>query len=74
MRKYTHIGQLRKEVKAVLPQEAQEIFLRAYNVACDRGLTASSCFRYAWTMVHNDGYRKDRITGQWRKHDLDNTI
>ena len=63
--KYINIHQLPKDVKAILPDEAQEIFLEYYNIACDQGLPKGGCFRYAFQMVRNHGYRKDR-TGMWR--------
>ena len=60
--RFTRIEQLPKEVKAVLHKEAQEIFLEAFNITCDKGLERLGCFRYAWTMVRNEGYRRDRRT------------
>ena len=63
--KYLHIHQLPREIKAELPEEAQEIFIKYFNIACDKGLPRSGCFRYAWTMVRNHGYRKDQA-GMWR--------
>ena len=65
VKRFTRIEQLPKEVKATLPKEAQEIFVEAFNIACDKGLERSRCFRYAWTMVHNEGYRRDLRTGKW---------
>ena len=63
--KFTHVHQLPKDIKADLPEKAQEIFLEYFNIACDQGLQRPSCFRYAWTMVRNHGYRKDK-SGIWR--------
>ena len=64
-RRFTRIEQLPKEVKAVLPKEAQEIFVETFNIACDKGLKRHGCFRYAWTMVRNEGYRRHWRTGRW---------
>ena len=63
--RFTRIEQLPKEVKAALPKEAQEIFLEAFNIACDKGLERPRCFRYAWAMIHNEGYRRDWRIGKW---------
>ena len=63
--KYLYIHQLPSYLKAILPEEAQEIFIKYFNIACDQGLQRSGCFRYACTMVRNHGYRKDQ-TGMWR--------
>ena len=59
MRKYTHINQLPRDVKAVLSGEAQEIFVKYFNIACDQGLQKPGCFRYAWRMVRIHGYRRE---------------
>lgn len=58
------MDELPANVKAVLPWEAQEIFLKAFNIAQSKGLKESGCFSYAWRMVRNQGYRKNR-TGNW---------
>ena len=64
--KYAGVYELPDDIRAVLPGDAQEIFLKSFNIACDQGLPTPRCFSYAWTMIRIHGYRKDK-TGRWRQ-------
>lgn len=73
---YRDIGELPESVRDSLPEQAQEIYLAAYNNATGqyadpkkrRGKASLEevAHRVAWSAVKKE-YRKDRETGEWKK-------
>lgn len=71
---YRDIGELPESVRDNLPQQAQEIYLAAYNNATEqyadpkkrRGKASLEevAHRVAWAAVKTK-YRKDRKSGEW---------
>jgi len=73
---YKGVEDLPESVRAHLPVHAQEIFLKAFNSACEeyadpakrRGDASQeeTAFRVAWAAV-KEVYEKDEKTGEWKR-------
>jgi cation transport regulator len=63
MMPYENLEALPQDVQTKLPQEAQQIFMAAFNNATRDGLNEASAHDVAWNSVKNS-YREGE-NGQW---------
>ncbi|GAB4382659.1 MAG: hypothetical protein Kow00121_43220 [Elainellaceae cyanobacterium] len=62
-----NIDNLPQDVRDKLPEEAQHIFIAAYNSILDNHQTEETANRVAWqTIENNDHYIQDK-DGKWRR-------
>lgn len=64
---YASKDQLPESIRNVLPADAQDIWMGAYNSAKENGSDDSESASIAWTAVQNAGFSKDDDTGNWVK-------
>lgn len=69
---YAKTTDLPHTVKDFLPEEAQLIFMHAFNEAKKPGITDEIAFTAAWTAVKNAGYRKTKKG--WMKAERDEVL
>lgn len=63
---YSRITELPESVRKVLPPEAQEIWMQAFNAAHEDGEDEGAAAAIAWAAVKNAGYKKN-AQGNWVK-------
>lgn len=66
---YANVFELPGKIISILPENAQAIFVKAFNDAWTRYANEPFSFKMAWTAVKNAGFRKNKTTGLWRKND-----
>ncbi|BAU62898.1 hypothetical protein STA3757_02490 [Stanieria sp. NIES-3757] len=64
---YQQIDDLPAEVREKLPNEAQQIFLAAYNAASDDGMDEKNATQVAWNSVRNN--YEESTDGSWQHKD-----
>lgn len=64
---YDRVEDINERVRKILPLEAQEIFMKAYNSTWANDYPEPICFARAWRAVKAAGYRKSQSTGRWTK-------
>jgi cation transport regulator len=60
---YSAISELPEQVKSKLPNEAQQIYMTAFNSATSDGMTENKAQEVAWSSVKNS-YEQDE-SGNW---------
>ncbi len=64
---YLTLETLPQDVKDNLPEDAQHIFMAAYNSILDNGQNEEAAARVAWqTIEHNEGYARGE-DGKWHR-------
>jgi len=61
---YENLEALPQDVKSNLPQEAQQIFMTAFNAASSDGMSEDGARQVAWNSVKNTF--EEGPDGQWR--------
>ncbi|MBK1988627.1 ChaB family protein [Sphaerospermopsis aphanizomenoides BCCUSP55] len=59
------INELPQDIKAILPEHAQQIFVAAFNAAQSNGMNEEDTLEVAWSSVNNE-YEPDR-EGNWHR-------
>lgn len=68
---YSNLKDLPENIRANLPQHAQEIYLAAFNNAWDEySHDEERAYRVAWSAVKKN-YVKDKSKGEWIAKDKD---
>jgi cation transport regulator len=62
---YKSVDDLPQDVKGVLPEDAQRIFLAAFNSVVENNGNAEAAARVAWETIKTDGSYHRNENGQW---------